>query len=566
MDRRRWHYLTRQPGFILRSVLLVLLVGVAGAWLAGSNPTFSHGKEPQLHAPREPDEDDGSEGIPEDEILTSGAEFISPLLGEFTKHPLTEDRLIEWLRGLRTNFRSDVGYDLSQEALEILMSLGRVSVRDQHAVAQRLVALGKFPDDREALFQQATDAIWLTGKDRQTAERALEAAAKADPPVARAAELLAEAAMAARNFPLALESYRQAAKMPEPGWSHAMALQVCIRQKMTDHLRALRAQPGFAEAWRKLPSREQEAGALLLGNYGELLTMSAAEVLAEISSAPIESSLTFLCGLIWFLMLHQLGGVALRGNWRSVVAVLLGMLSPIITLFFITLQERLVGLHQSGDFVNDLLFYTVGVGLREELSKLILFAPLLWWLRNKSEAEILVTAGCVGLGFAIEENINYFAGFGHAAVLPRFISANFMHVALTGLGGLALARWCRFPRSCWEQSLFTILAMILVHGGYDFCIGRSDARGIMALDFFATVILMLLAFGYCQELRRVRLAKGNLSGPLWTFLFGISILSACALVASSHLLGLDAAVQMIYKSGLDSALLIILFGYQLHDL
>jgi hypothetical protein len=150
--------------------------------------------------------------------------------------------------------------------------------------------------------------------------------------------------------------------------------------------------------------------------------------------------------------------------------------------------------------------------------------------------------------------------------LGRFISANFMHVAMTGLCGLALTRWLRFHRSCWEHSLLTIIGVILIHGAYDFCLSMRDPRGLFSLGFFATVMLMGLTYGYIQELRRVRLARGNIFGPLWVFLVGVGVLVGCSLVATSRLYGLEMAAVMMVGEGLSSALLIGLFSIQLKDL
>ena len=57
--------------------------------------------------------------------------------------------------------------------------------------------------------------------------------------------------------------------------------------------------------------------------------------------------------------------------------------------------------------------------------------PLL--LARKSRLEMIITAGCVGLGFAAAENLIYFASAGPAAAFGRFLTANFLHTALSGL-------------------------------------------------------------------------------------------------------------------------------------
>ena len=379
MDRRRWHYLTRQPGFILRSVVLILLVGLGAAWFVGRS-----------HKPRK--------DLPV--IVKSKPGPKSP----FTPQPLPPDDPADGPKDLLDAAASLVGNDFTEAAL---IDLIRDSRKPQHLPPEVVVlnlratmAGANFPSERKELFRNAVDSIWLNGPARVDAQAALVNATKTTPPTPRAHELLGECAMAARDYPLALESYLQAAKEPEPGKACAQALILCIRQKIPDRLRALLATPDFSSAWETLEPFDHSEGYLILGDYWNLLIHYLKESWHSIVKAPAKSAVTLLCGIVWFLMLHHLSGT--RDYGLSILAVALGMLSPAVTLFCLTLQERIVGLDENGTFVNDLIFYISGVGLREELSKLLLFAPLLWFLRKKSDAVVLLTAGCVGLGFAIE--------------------------------------------------------------------------------------------------------------------------------------------------------------------
>ena len=80
------------------------------------------------------------------------------------------------------------------------------------------------------------------------------------------------------------------------------------------------------------------------------------------------------------------------------------------------------------------------IGLREEALKLLLFVPLIPFLLNRDDLEILTVAGLVGLGFALEENINYFQASAGLSAVGRFATANFLHIALTAMCGLTLTR------------------------------------------------------------------------------------------------------------------------------
>ncbi len=567
MNRRHWHFHTRQPGFIARSVLLVLLMGLAVAWMVGQHPQYPRLAAEGLTLPDDLDDEDDEDVESDESSAPLPSNLQTELLAALTPK-LSEDSLILWLRGLRTHFHH-LGWqeilpdnpvpDLPDDLW--LHAVRKLSPAEIYALASKTIAQGNFLEPRKTLFQQATDALWLTNDPQATALTQLQTSL-----APRAQELLGDYFTSVRDFSAAEDAYAREGAQPTGAAARPLALGLCISQKYTDRLRALRSLPGYAEAISKLPTSERSQAALLLGDYPWLLVLTAEDLWQEMLESPAEVCLTLVCGLIWWLLLHQLGGMAMRGSYLSIIAVALGCLSPIITLYILALQEQLLGLQQNGQVLNDLIYFMSGVGLREELSKLALFALLIPWLRRRADAEILVVAGCVGLGFAIEENVGYFGHGSHAVALGRCVTANFLHIGMTSLSGLALMRWLRYPRSLWEQSLLTIIGMVLLHGGYDFCLEMHEPSGVYSLQYASTLMLMGLAYFYIQELRRVRLARGNMAAPLWTFLVGVAVLAACSLVASSRLVGLELALVSLIGQGLSVALLVGLLAHQLRDL
>jgi RsiW-degrading membrane proteinase PrsW (M82 family) len=93
------------------------------------------------------------------------------------------------------------------------------------------------------------------------------------------------------------------------------------------------------------------------------------------------------------------------------------------------------------------------------------FVPI-FLIRNQ-RLETLVIGGCVGLGFAVQENLQYFAEVGPTAAFGRFLTANFFHFAATGLVGLALCDWLRSPVAACFHSSGPSSAVIVAHGCYD---------------------------------------------------------------------------------------------------
>jgi hypothetical protein len=135
--------------------------------------------------------------------------------------------------------------------------------------------------------------------------------------------------------------------------------------------------------------------------------------------------LSLLVGVVWFISLHKASRIPRRLWWISLAAIPLGMFSTVITLVLGELQEARHGLSETGQVGPDFVFWIASVGLREEVSKMICVLPLLLLLRKGTPAQALMAASCVGLGFAVEENINYLAGSHGTDLLGRFVTANF---------------------------------------------------------------------------------------------------------------------------------------------
>src|SRR5206468_8875792 len=111
----------------------------------------------------------------------------------------------------------------------------------------------------------------------------------------------------------------------------------------------------------------------------------------------------------------------------------------------------------------------LGVGLREELSKLIFFAPLLPIIRKwGGRREVVACGALVGLGFAAEENIGYFDHGSLATALVRFLTANFFHMSTAAISATALYDFS-FDREKHTPTLSRAFLLVMgIHGLYDF--------------------------------------------------------------------------------------------------
>ena len=128
----------------------------------------------------------------------------------------------------------------------------------------------------------------------------------------------------------------------------------------------------------------------------------------------------------------------------------------------------------------------------------------------------------------MEENIGYFRHGGAAddVAVGRFLTANFGHIALTGLCGFACYRMIRFPRSCWEQFLATFLLMVTAHGIY-------DAVLILNLfneySFVSIIILAALAYRYFMVADSLWMTGSHQVSPLGIFVIGFACIIGVSL-------------------------------------
>lgn len=268
--------------------------------------------------------------------------------------------------------------------------------------------------------------------------------------------------------------------------------------------------------------------------------------------------LALLTGACWFAVLLQSGQPHRSGGirWYLVpIAVGLGVLSVWPTLFSIYWQEQQWGLIDTKELAGGLKFYILGVGLREEVSKLLLFLPLAPWIvRRGSEREALLVGGCVGLGFALEENIGYLSDAGETA--GRFLTANFLHISLTGLAALAFCRAVWNPRERGPESATILLMVVIVHGVYDALILLPDLHG---LAFTNIVVFILIAYQFFRELRTWWSPPGESISLTATFMVSMAIIVSATLIYLSAQIGMRPALSEALIPAVSLGTLIYMF-------
>ena len=271
--------------------------------------------------------------------------------------------------------------------------------------------------------------------------------------------------------------------------------------------------------------------------------------------------LAIVAGLVWFIIAVQAIEPSGARAFRTLVplaAVLAGAASTIATLAACAWQEEAFGLREGESFYSKLNFFIVGVGPREEIIKLLFFLPFVpLLLRRRNELEMLIVAACVGLGFAVAENLLYFAREGAAVAYGRFLTANFLHMSATGLVGLAFCRILQQPRRGWILFVITLVLVALAHGVYDAFI---MVHGVRIFTVISIATYMALAFAFFQQLRTRRSGLTDQFSLSGTLVLGIALLTGLMLFCAARQLGLIAALVSLAAS----VIMLWIFASMLH--
>jgi len=180
---------------------------------------------------------------------------------------------------------------------------------------------------------------------------------------------------------------------------------------------------------------------------------------------------------------------------------------PVIAIGLIvsSLQRSVYGVWENALFLSFIL-----AAIPEELCKL-------WVIGGYSARQEcfdepmdgLVYGATAALGFAALENILYVSTGGWAVALVRAFTAVPMHAMTGAILGYGIAR-ARFGGDIPRGRLITVIAAILIHGGYNFFLSSASfgfAEGVLSLSGVAGLILAaggLLVIAAIWTLRTIR--------------------------------------------------------------
>lgn len=366
------------------------------------------------------------------------------------------------------------------------------------------------------------------------------------------------------DYQRALASYEAAGAAPDGGEARRRAVDLALSRGWASEADRLLAQPAYYEAVHAVPDHLSEETARHQLDVRVLLRRTLAYSASVLHKTDF-LLLSILTATVWFISLHKACRLPRRQWWLSLAGIPLGMFSTVVTLVLMDLQEARNGLSDSALAGPALLYQIAGVGLREEFSKLLCLLPLLWLLRKGSPAQALMAASCTGLGFALKENIMYYQSSDGSAVLGRYLTANFMHLAMTGLTGHALFRFLRYPKNFGPAFLATFCGMVMLHGFYNFSQGAYGGQLDHEISRLFPFIVGGLAWYYFQTIRQDQDRAPEALSAQAVFLLGTAVVMGTLLNFLVWENGWGMALEAFIPAVLSAAMLCWLFSHLLRD-
>jgi RsiW-degrading membrane proteinase PrsW (M82 family) len=392
-------------------------------------------------------------------------------------------------------------------------------------------------------------------------EKILEGATK-EPPLPWYNHALAREAVRQHDLDEAAKRYeREGLAYPERHEDVDRALGIWMQNDAWDHVRARMQDTRVASAADPMTryqiavhDRDWKAAAKYLAlGWRPRFTLPSL-VMAAIAAL----AWGFFCA-----RLGQLGHKPLRRTVFYLVAFVLGVLSVVPTVCLIAVEEAQLRLVATGDATRDILFYVFGVGLREEASKLLLFAPLLFVLRKWGDKlDVLVCGALVGLGFAAEENLGYLAGGDLHTGLGRFLTANFLHMAMTAILATALDDFVQDREKNAAAFSRTTVMVVVMHGAYDFLLSHEEFGG----SYFAMAVFFLLVKMFLTAVDHARRKADRGITLTQAFVMSVAVVTGTSAVYAVAAVGPAHGAIVMTEGLLGVAILVYAFVRTLHEL
>jgi RsiW-degrading membrane proteinase PrsW (M82 family) len=174
-----------------------------------------------------------------------------------------------------------------------------------------------------------------------------------------------------------------------------------------------------------------------------------------------------------------------------VIALLVGCGTPYLSILIYDFHDT-IKFALNGEPVNDLIYSILGIGLTEELSKVVGVIIAFQLIRKQvnESVDYLIYAGMVALGFALVENTLYIGRYGIDIITDRSFYSVLEHIINTSIITYGYCRFKIFKRG--SQVTNTVVAFftaICSHGLFDYFIMNPTFKFIAPILVIAVYLI-----------------------------------------------------------------------------
>ncbi|HSI62933.1 MAG TPA: PrsW family glutamic-type intramembrane protease [Candidatus Saccharimonadia bacterium] len=528
--RSRAFHLTRDRTFLLR--VAGIIVGVC-IFIAGTS-LLIRGKETPIPV---------LGTLTPEQAAQTGRSIIKEEYQLLKKSPVQDPgRVMKWLMDLE----KEEGESFDPVTLKF-EDMDLEGLFRQHAQDERLQrALAAYARFR---FQEDEAA-------KQKALGELAAISTTEGAPRHANELYAEILLRLRRPADVLDAWMRESRFPDATAARHNAFEVALEMKNSSALRELCSHEDLR---RDMDAYALRDAAIIIPDK-KLLVHAMARLTWERWMQGGALFIVLLAPGIWYGILVYTGSSE-RYRWlRYLPAVFAGIISVVaLTWAQETLDYRMPSDGDAPTPTHAMMDWVLNVGLPEEFVKLLLFSfflPVL--LHSGSAVKAALTGGCVGLGFALDENLLYFSMEGSAIALGRFLTANFLHIALTGILGWGLYQLFRSRFHKATEFLTVFVGVTLAHGLYDFT--ATIANEGWGLEIMHIVILAASAKFYLKLLHSASdKPAGWVISRTAIFLWGIALLVGIMVIVNTWQMNSIQGITETLSAALSLAVVSFIF-------
>jgi RsiW-degrading membrane proteinase PrsW (M82 family) len=245
--------------------------------------------------------------------------------------------------------------------------------------------------------------------------------------------------------------------------------------------------------------------------------------------------------LILFIWIFYLKSVNIyqKRNWKSI------LFTVILSAFFVfpvwllyDIYKYIFDFDLNENVLNDSLYCVFGIGVIEELVKLIPFLIVLKFTKIiKEPIDYIMYASLSALGFAFVENLLYFDNGSIHIIHSRALTASVAHMFFSSLiaYGLILAKF-KYKKNTFLYGLLFFFIAAFAHGFYDFWLLNEYASQFSVFTFLCLLIGIIVyasitnnALNHSLSSDSIQLNTSKLSSNLAAGLVGVFLFEYIAM-------------------------------------